>query len=65
MKAASKLNVGRAMAEQDRLAPVREALIARAQALIDALDNDGPVPGCDCEDCDDERDIAAWEAEVS
>lgn len=26
--------------------------------------DDGPPPGCDCEDCQDEQDFAAWEDEV-
>lgn len=33
--------------------------------LIEDFDDDGPIPGCDCQDCADEQDFAAWEAEVS
>jgi hypothetical protein len=28
-------------------------------------DFDGPDPSCTCEDCEDERDFAAWSAEVA
>lgn len=33
--------------------------------LIEDYFDDDPIPGCDCEDCEDARDIALWEAEVS
>lgn len=29
------------------------------------IDDDGPVPGCLCEECEDEIDFQAWEAELS
>lgn len=31
---------------------------------IQALFDDGPQPGCNCEDCADENDIAAWQSEL-
>ncbi len=29
------------------------------------IDDDGPDPNCTCEDCEDERDFAAWTSELS
>lgn len=31
---------------------------------IAALLDHGPLPGCYCEDCDDERDFSGWQSEI-
>jgi len=33
--------------------------------VIEDYFDDGPPPGCDCEDCLAEQDFTTWEAEVT